>query len=397
MKKISFILLVSAFLFSWALTISQAGERDGVTDKEVLIGGLGPITGPASNLGVAIEYGAKSAVKLINDAGGVHGRKINYIMGDTVCGSSQGLAITKKLISSDKVFALQGLACSHVGMAIRPTVDKEKVPLIVTTAQSPNILRPFSKYLFRILPPNDLTGHLMGKFMWVYFNKKYTKVAIIHTQEEYGATGKDGLVEQLQKYGIKPLAIETHKIGDTDFNAQLLKIKGTNPEVLFILSYVKDMALIVKQAYEQGLNCVKIGYMGSDFAMIPVLAGKAALKDYYGPTSLLDTIRGPQMQTFNQMYEKAYPEYMKNPNNPSSSDISSHVSIHVYAEALKRAGKDLTRTKFISALESIKNFKYPGYPPITFSPTQHEGVLQEKFLRYVDGEAQVLDIEVKMD
>jgi hypothetical protein len=57
----------------------------------------------------------------------------------------------------------------------------------------------------------------------------------------------------------------------------------------------------------------------------------------------------------------------------------------------------LTRTKFISALESIKNFKYPGYPPITFSPTQHEGVLQEKFLRYVGGEAQVLDIEVKMD
>jgi len=386
--------LVSIFVLP---PIGEAGERDGVTDKEILIGGLGPMTGPASNLGPMVDLGGKLAVKHINEAGGIHGRKLQYLMGDTVCGSSQGLAIAKKMIFNDKVFAFHGLVCTHVGMAIRPLLEKEAVPLVISIAQGHKVLIPHSKYLFRVLPPTSVTGTLMGKFLREYFPQKYTKVAILHTQEEYGASGKDGLVAQLEKYGIKPLAIETHKIGDTDYNAQLLKIKGLNPEVLFIQSYVKDMALILKQAHDLGLDCVKIGYMGSDFSIIPALAGKEALKKYYGPIPLLDAIRGERLKPFIEMYEKEYPEYMKNPNNPSSSDVSCYVAMLLMGEAMKRAGRDLTRTKYITALESIKDFKYPGYPPITFSPTQHEGVLQERFVRYVEGEARVIDMDIKMD
>jgi branched-chain amino acid transport system substrate-binding protein len=377
--------------------ISQAGEKTGITDKEILIGGIGPVTGPASNLGAAVQYAGFLATKQINEAGGIHGRKIKYIMADDVCASSQGLGAAKKLVYSDKVFAIHGLTCTHVGLAIRPILEKEGVPIVITVAQGDKLLIPHSKYLFRVLPPTNITGNLMGIFMNKYFSNKYTKVAILLTQEEYGTSGRDGLVSRLSKYGIKPLAIETHKIGDTDYSSQILKIKAVDPEVFFILSYVKDMGVIIKQSHELGLNCVKIGYLGSDFPLIAEMGGPEAVKDFYGPTSVLDAIHSDTIKSFVDMYKKEYPDYMKNPFNPTSSDIGSYVAMQVMAEALKRAGRDLTRTKYIAALESMKGFKTPWYPPITFSATDHEGCKEEVFLRYVNGEAKKIDMEIKME
>ena len=396
-KSIGLVAAIAAMIFIGSFTLSQAEERTGVTDTEILIGGIAPMTGPASNLGPEIELAGKLVAKQVNEAGGIHGRKIRYIVADDVCGSSQGLAATKKLVFNDKVFAMHGLACSHVGMAIRPVLEKEEVPLIITVAQGPNLLNPFSRYIFRVFPPTSITGNLMAIFMRQYFPQKYTRVALLHTQEEYGSSGRDGLVGRLEKFGIKPLAIETHKIGDTDFSSQLLKIKGLNPEVLFILSYVKDMALIAKQAHELGLNVVKIGYVGGNYAILRELAGKEALKDFYASTVLTDTFRSDRLKSFMDLYKKEYPEYMKNPYNPSDSNVTAFVAMQLYAEAIKRAGKDLTRTKFIQALEGIKNYDSSWLPPISFSPTQHEGITAKRYVRFVDGVPNIIPMDIKMD
>ena len=396
-KSIGLVAAIAAMFFIGSFTLSQAEERIGVTDTEILIGGIAPMTGPASNLGPEIELAGKLVAKQVNEAGGIHGRKIRYIVADDVCGSSQGLAATKKLIFNDKVFAMHGLACSHVGMAIRPVLEKEEVPLIITVAQGPNLLNPFSRYIFRVFPPTSITGNLMAIFMRQYFPQKYTRVALLHTQEEYGSSGRDGLVGRLEKFGIKPLAIETHKIGDTDFSSQLLKIKGLNPEVLFILSYVKDMALIAKQAHELGLNVVKIGYVGGNYAILRELAGKEALTDFYASTVLTDTFRSDRLKSFMDLYKKEYPEYMKNPYNPSDSNVTAYVAMQLYAEAIKRAGKDLTRTKFIQALEGIKNYDSSWLPPISFSPSQHEGITAKRYVRFVDGVPNIIPMDIKMD
>jgi len=396
-KSIGLVAAIAAMFFIGSFTLSQAEERIGVTDTEILIGGIAPMTGPASNLGPEIELAGKLVAKQVNEAGGIYGRKIRYIVADDVCGSSQGLAATKKLVFNDKVFAMHGLACSHVGMAIRPVLEKEEVPLIITVAQGPNLLNPFSRYIFRVFPPTSITGNLMAIFMRQYFPQKYTRVALLHTQEEYGSSGRDGLVGRLEKFGIKPLAIETHKIGDTDFSSQLLKIKGLNPEVLFILSYVKDMALIAKQAHELGLNVVKIGYVGGNYAILRELAGKEALTDFYASTVLTDTFRSDRLKSFMDLYKKEYPEYMKNPYNPSDSNVTAYVAMQLYAEAIKRAGKDLTRTKFIQALEGIKNYDSSWLPPISFSPSQHEGITAKRYVRFVDGVPNIIPMDIKMD
>lgn len=378
-------------------SVSFAGERTGVTDKEIIIGGLAPLTGPASNLGPQIVNGAMLAVKQINEKGGIYGRKITYIPGDDVCGSSQGLAIGKKLIYDHQVFALQGLSCSHVGLALRPLIESEGVPFLITMAQGPKLMNPPSKYIFRVLPSTSVTGALQGKFMWEYFKGKYKKVAILHTQEEYGSSGRDALITQLAKYGIKPLAIESHRIGDSDYSAQILKIKNSNPEVLFIQSYTRDQAVVAKQAHELGLNCILIAYLGSDYPITEGIAGKLALTKFYGPTTTYDAMTSTILKPFYDMMAKEYPEYVKNPNNPSSGDLGSYIGMQVMIKAMQAAGKDLTRSGFIKALENMEVYKTPWMPPIKFSPNQHEGQQQEQYLQFVDGKPQMLKFSVRPD
>ena len=398
MKKIVLLMVFAVVTFSilCVVTTSQADEKMGVTDNEVLIGGIGPITGPASFLGIPIDLAGNLFFKQVNEAGGIHGRKIKFVMGDDACGASQGLAIFKKLVSSDKVFAMAGVACSHVGEAIKPLVNKEEIPLIISVALSPKLLIPHSKYIFRLGPPSDFTGAIMAKFMREYFPDKFTKVAIIHTQEEYGTTGRDGILSELKKYGIQPLAVETHKIGDTDYSGQLLKIKPLNPEVLFLFNYQRDMALITKQAYELGINCVKIGCF-TDIGMLADMVGKEALKNLYPSTMCVDTIKGPRLKSFVDMYKKELPDYMKNPNNPNTADVTAYVGFMTMAEGLKRAGRDLTRTKFIDALDSIDDMKTPWISQVTFSKTNHEGLRGQRFYRFVDLTPVIIERDFKME
>ena len=387
MKAKIFLIGLVAVVFSFmgTTTVLQADERTGITDKEILIGGLAPLTGPASNLGPMIENAGKLAAKQINEAGGIHGRKIKYIMGDTGCDASTGLAAVKKMIYSDEVFAFHGLACTHVGMAIRPMLEKEKVPIVITIAQGYKLLKPHSKYIFRTIVPTDVTGQIQAVFFKNYLKQKYTKVAIIHSMEEGMASTKDALVTKLKEYGIEPLAVEVYKLGDTNFTGQLLKIKEVKPEVLFIEGYMKDMAIIAKQAHELGLNCIKIVHNGLNSPMMLALAGKEALENCYGPAPIIDVIEGEKLKSFVEMYKKEYPDYMKNPNNPSDMDVAPYVGFQVMAEGLRRAGKDLTRTKFIEALESIKSFESPWYCPISFSATKHEGMNSAKYFRCTGG------------
>jgi branched-chain amino acid transport system substrate-binding protein len=391
-KKGVLVCSAAALFFVGGMVISSlAGGETAVIGNEIIIGGLGPLTGPASNLGPMVELGGKLAARQINEAGGINGRMIKFVMGDTACSVNTGLAAVKKMIDMDNVFTFMGITCSHVGIAIRPTLEEEKRSLMVVVAQSDKILEPFSRYMFRIIPPTHISGPASVRWVMKYFPKKLGKVAIIYSKGDYGVSITNSVVDEYKKYAIEPIATESHKIGDTDYSAQLLKIKATNPDVLWILSYLKDVALILKQAHELGLECIKMGILGSDFSVVPALAGKEALRDFYGSTLLEDVIWGPKLKGFIEMYEKEYPEYMKNPSNPCMSDVSAYAGVKIIAEGLKRAGKDLTQDKFIKAMETLRDFRVPWYPPVTFTPTQHEGIVGLHFLRYVDGKAKIID------
>ena len=111
----------------------------------------------------------------------------------------------------------------------------------------------------------------------------------------------------------------------------------------------------------------------------------------------VDTIKGPRLKSFVDMYKKELPDYMKNPNNPNTADVTAYVGFMTMAEGLKRAGRDLTRTKFIDALDSIDDMKTPWISQVTFSKTNHEGLRGQRFYRFVDLTPVIIERDFKME
>lgn len=104
-----------------------ADNTQGITDKTIKIGSLGPFTGDGSVFS-PLNYGPEAYLRYINEKGGVHGRKFETVFADDACNEAKGIAAAKKLIFEDKVFMIMGNPCSGVAMAIKPMLEKEEFP-----------------------------------------------------------------------------------------------------------------------------------------------------------------------------------------------------------------------------------------------------------------------------
>jgi len=125
---------------------------------------------------------------------------------------------------------------------------------------------------------------------------------------------------------------------------------------------------------ELGLKAKFIVAPGGSTPVIFKMAGKdAVLGKLIGTTSAVDVEEGPKLTTFRNIFMKTYPDLADKPGSPNFYDVLGYSGMKIFLEGLKRAGRDLTREKFISALETLRNFETGVLPPVTFTSTDHEG------------------------
>jgi branched-chain amino acid transport system substrate-binding protein len=216
------------------------------------------------------------------------------------------------------------------------------------------------------------------------YNLKARKIAIIHDTSEYGKGGKDGIVERLNEFGLKPIAIEAMNLGDTDMTTQILKLREAKPEVVHVYSYAKEAAILARQAKELGLNAQLILSGATTVPAFLETAGDGAtgVLNFYHHPYLADSPHPLVVDLTNKL--KA--SYRLPPGRPNYTDFTGYGFGMIVVEALQRAGKNVTWEKFISAMETIKNFNGGGYLlPTTFSSTDHNGQKSGRFLVVLPG------------
>src|SRR4051794_12726177 len=138
-----------------------ADERTGVTDTAIKVGVPGPLTGPNASFGAAI-HGIQAYYRWVNEKGGVHGRNIEVVVGDTACNEARGVAVAKKLISQDQVFLINGGVCSGVALAMRPVIEESGVPWVVSTAVNQKISSPLAKNIFHASQTSEAAGQALA-------------------------------------------------------------------------------------------------------------------------------------------------------------------------------------------------------------------------------------------
>jgi branched-chain amino acid transport system substrate-binding protein len=369
--------------FALALVAAPAAAAEvGVTDTTIKIGMYGPLTGSTSVYGYPINNGAIALYKEINDAGGINGRKIEIVHEDDACDPAKARAAVKKLIYSDKVFMIHGGSCSAAVVATREDVIEAKVPFMVMAATLDSITVPAAKYVFATALPGSGDGLVMLSFAKSIPGAK--KLAIVRHANEWADAKFKKIDEGYKAAGFELVADVQLEAKATDATSAVLKIKAANPDVTMFLLYPGESAVFVRDAEKYGLKGPFLGTTSvQDIADLAERSGsKVAIKDVYVVSFLKGPVGSKDLGKFTDTYRKYFPS--DKVQSLSFYGMSGAVTI---IDALRRAGKDLTREGFIAALEATKNGDAgPAFCQVNFGPDRRQGCLEGTMWSLRDGQ-----------
>jgi branched-chain amino acid transport system substrate-binding protein len=357
----------------------RAQADPGVTKDEINVGLLTILTGPRASDGVETKRTVDLFVEQINAAGGIHGRKLKITYEDDGYDTSKTVAGTRKLIGNDKVFCILGPSGMALALAIRPIVQEEKVPTLVMLARADKLVDPHTRYLFQgNISPYGESEALVG-----YAKKTYNpkSVGIFVLKGEYGVSLVKALEPVMRENGIKPALIETCPAGVADLSSQLLRLKAAKPDILFFALLGKETAMAIRQSKELGLNQKILGTALCNIVGVAPAAGEAieGLEFVDGMAGSPDFPKG-KFKEFMEAYHAKYPKVTVKEMGTVSFDL--YAGISVFAEAMRRVGKDLTREKLVDALDSLRDYDPATRTPITFTPQDHRGTKYYNVFRY---------------
>jgi branched-chain amino acid transport system substrate-binding protein len=349
---------------------AYAQDRTGVTDTAIKIGVPGPLTGPNASFGAAV-YGIQAYYNYVNEKGGVHGRKIEIILGDDACNEAKGIAAAKKLISQDQVFLLNGGVCSGVALAMRPVVEESGVPWVVSTAVNQKISNPLAKGIFHASQTSEAAGQAFAKFMLSKPDTK--KVGIIAHTNEWARGYRDPMVEALKAKGLTPVAEVVLERGQTDATAQVLKLKEAGLDFVVAILYEPEIVVFLRDSQKLGLDALKFGGLGADFQGTEKrLGSREPMKNFYQLFQFKDLMDGPGMKVARDIIEPRLPAGEKLTDFSFYGPGSAAAIVNV----LQKIGRDLTREKFIAEMEKLQGFDTGMLAgKLNYSATNHQGAM----------------------
>lgn len=256
------LLVVSAFAFA-------GGQSEQATT--VKIGFIGPMTGDYANYGKLMSQAVRLAAEERNAAGGVEGMQVEVVVEDSEGTVEKGQAAIEKLASVDKVNGIVGAVFSGVSIAVAPRAQAEQIVMISPSSTHAD-LPGLGSYIFRTVPSDALQADVAGAYIAEVLGVK--RLAALYVKNDYSQGLYEGVAKTFEAKGGQIVAVETALQGDKDFKTQLTKIKGTNPDAIYIPNYVAEMAQILEQAASLGIDAKFISADGFSNPEIFDLAGE---------------------------------------------------------------------------------------------------------------------------
>lgn len=351
-KKFTSACLVAAL--STALLAGCGGEKKdsaAANADKYVVGASFELTGNVANYGKSTLSGLKLAVDQVNKAGGVNGKQLVVVESDNKSEPAESGNSVTKLITQDKVVAVVGPATSGCVFAATPVVTSNKVPLIAPCATAPAITvdnGQVKEFIFRACFIDPFQGRVMAEFADKTLGVK--NVAILHDASSDYSKGLAEVFEKtLNEKGGKVVAKEAFLSKDIDFKAALTKIKAANPEAIYIPGYYEEVAKIIKQTREIGLNVPLIGCDGWDSPKLVEIAGPEALNNTYFSSAFSVQDQTESVQKFIADYKAMYQK------DPDIFCMQGYNAGLVLADALKRAGDGADGTKLAAAIAATKD------------------------------------------
>jgi len=328
-----------------ALALAALLATPAVAQETIKIGFFAPITGPAAADGASATHAVELAVKEVNAAGGIKGKKVELIVYDDRLNPQEAVAIANKLIERDQVIGVVSGSYSGPTRVSAPIFAKAGIPMVAGYAVHPDVTKA-GESNFR----NGFLGEVEGAAAGDYAVKtlKTTKFAVIYMDNDFGREISAGFKKRAQKLGAAVVAEQVYKFpGEKDFRPYLTRIKDAGPDLIFAAGYYNEAALICRQAKELGVTAQIMGEEGFDSPKYIELAGKDA-EGVIIATNLDRDDPRPVVQNFLKNYRQAYK------TEADMVGASSYDAFMILASAIEKAGTD--RKAIVQALKETKDY-----------------------------------------
>ena len=357
------MLLVSACVAPVPPAAAPSQPTAAPAAEPIKIGAIYNLTGAQASLDVPSANGAKLAVKEINDAGGVLGRKLDLVLYDGKTDAATIGNAATQLIESDKVVAMLGFSDTDMVLAAAPIAAKAGLVFVTSGATSPKLPEQVPDYLFMSCFGDNVQAAAGAEYAYSTL-KAQTTYLLIDKGMEYTLLLGKYFKERFTELGGQVVLEDTYQTGDKDFSAQITRLKGlgTMPDMLYIASGPDDVGTIVKQFRDAGVDQPIIGGDGYDTPLLVEIAGQGTEKVYFSTHSLMDPSLGTEAV---KKFMAAYQAEFKNPPENAFAGLG-YDTVKLLADAIGRAGST-DPTAIREALAKTKDL--PGVTgAITFQP-----------------------------
>jgi ABC-type branched-subunit amino acid transport system substrate-binding protein len=347
-----------------AITGLASAQVPGVTAKSILLGQSAAFTGPAAQLGIQMNIGTKAYFDYINAQGGVYGRKIELKTRDDKYEANLAVDNTKKFIDEDKVFALISYIGTPTTVAAMPIFTQAKVPLIGPFTGAEALRNPVNRYIFNVRASYyDETEKIVEQLV----STGNRKIAVFYQDDAYGQAGLKGVQIAMDRRGMKVAALGKVERNTVNVQDAVKTINAAQPDGVVMISAYTSIAEFVREMKAAGSTTQfhNVSFVGST-ALADALKGEG-----YGVaiSQVVPYPWGPEVRIVKE-YQAILAKAGHTDYNFSS--LEGFVVGEVMVEALRRAGKNLTREKLIAALEGMNNVDLGDFV-VNFSPTSHSG------------------------
>ena len=340
------------------------GQVPGVTPKTIVLGQSAPFTGPAAQLGIQMNAGTKAYFDHTNARGGVFGRKIELKTRDDRYEANLCAENTKKFIEEDKVFALISYVGTPTTVAAMPIFTDAKVPLIGPFTGAEALRSPVNRYIFNVRASYyDETEKIVEQLV----STGNRKIAVFYQDDAYGQAGLKGVQIAMDKRNLKIVGLGKVERNTVKVEEAVKTINAGQPDAVVMISAYTSIAEFVRQMKALGST--------TQFHNVSFVGSKAladALKEEGHGVAISQVVPFPWSPSVPIV--KEYQEVMTKAGNTdfNFSSLEGYIVGKVMVEGLRRAGKDLTREKLVSALEGMNNVDLGDFI-VSFSPTNHSG------------------------
>lgn len=390
--RISKMLLGATLVSLIGGTAIATAQVRGVTKEEIVIGTHTDLSGPAASYGVTSTNAIRMKFEEVNAAGGIHGRKIRYIVEDAQYQIPRAVQAVNKLIQKDNVFLIVAGMGTPMNNAVLPDQLKAGVPNLFPVTAARSMSEPYHRLKFGIFF-SLYHEQIRAGVKHLVETKKKNKVCVLYQDTDFGKEILIGVQDLAKTMKFQIVETATNRPTDTDFSAQITKLRAAGCEIVAMGVIVRDAIIPYATARKLGWTDVDFVATSASFDQIVASAPGNATEGLYVASGFVMPYRdttSPEGQKWWDTYKAKYNV------DPNIGAFYGQVMADLLVKALTEAGPNLTTDGLVKALESAKPFRSIfGGPEIRFGDKIRQGSTVVMLHQITGGRFKLIDENVK--